>query len=154
MFVGYAWESQNGLTFATSDLADEEGSDEVVRQAFANLEACESTFELVEAGDARVLVCAGQSAAEQILSERYMLTVHDALGADEVVVSIARRGSILACARQCPDGAKTTMINLHLEAWLAAPEDDRITNQLIVFSRGVKTDSMLVYGDGTVKTWD
>lgn len=154
VYVGYAWESRDGLTYATQQSCGDHGSDEIVRNAFANLDRCEIDFELVEANEARVLVSAGHPfAAEQVLSERLMLAVHEALGADDVVVSISRRGSMLACARDCPDDAKQTMVDLHLEAWLTAAADDRITDQLIVFSLATKTATMAVSGTGRVKDW-
>lgn len=153
VYVGYAWENQDSLTYAPKPGPGAEG-DEIVRLAFENLDKCEVGCELVEANGARVLVSAGHPfAAEQVLSERHMRSVHDQLGADDVVVSISKRGSMLACARDSGDEAKKTMVALHLEAWLGASQDDRITNQLIVFSAAAKTETMKVYGDGQVKDW-
>lgn len=155
VYVGYAWDSSDGLVYATPTSCEPHDGDEVVRQAFATLDEYEADFELVEVNESRVLVSAGHpSAAELVLTERFMLRVHDALEAEEVVVSVAKRGSMLACARDCPPEARTTLVNLHREAWLNAADDQRITNQLVVFKAGTKTTTMDVYGDGTVKAWE
>lgn len=154
VYVGYAWESKDGLTYVTHESDENNDADEVVRQAFANLDEYGADFELVEAIGARLLVSAGRPfAAEQVLSEVYMMEVHEALEAETIVASVSRRGSMLACALECPDEAKNTMVNLHREAWLTADDDQRITNQLVVFSEGVKTVTMAVSDDGTVNDW-
>lgn len=154
VYVGYAWESKDGLTYVTHESDKNDDSDEVVRQAFANLDDYGTDFELVEAVGARLVVSAGRPfAAEQVLSEVYMMDVHEALEAETIVVSVSSRGSMLACSLDCPDEAKNTMVNLHREAWLGADDDQRITNKLVVMSEGVKTVTMAVSGDGTVNDW-
>ena len=152
-YVAYAWESHGDLTYVTHQTDDNDDPDEIVRQAFANLEEYESGFELVESNGSRLLVSAGRPfAAERVLCESYMVQVHEALDADEVVVSVPARGSVLATTRSCSPEARNTLVSLHREAWATA-SDERITDQLVVFKVGLKTATLSVAADGTVDNW-
>ena len=82
-----------------------------------------------------------------------MLQANERLGTEHVVVSIAKRGAMLACAWDCSDEAKNTMVNLHLELWKSADDQERITDHLIVFESGAKTGTLAVSADGVVEGW-
>ncbi|MFV0259741.1 MAG: hypothetical protein ACK5PP_14990 [Acidimicrobiales bacterium] len=127
-----------------ADDADLRPGEEVVRAAFANLDAYPTDFEAVDAGGGRMLVSAGRAlAAERVLSQAHMLRAHELLEAEEVLVSIPRRGAVLACSIDCSDQVRRSMMHLHTEAWgQARSEPDRITGELVVFEQGVKTGRM------------
>lgn len=114
--------------------------DGVVRQAFLNLEHYHTDFEVVEFGSERVLVAAGrQFGAERALCQSHMLRAHDKLGAPQIVVSIARRGLLLAAPYECSEEVKQTIVKLHNEAWSeGASTMEQIINELIVFEGGRK----------------
>ncbi|MFV0526889.1 MAG: hypothetical protein ACK5RL_20600 [Acidimicrobiales bacterium] len=124
--------------------ADLRPGEDVVRAAFANLDAYETAFEAVDADGGRMLVSAGRAlAAERVLSQAHMLAAHELLDAEEVLVSIPRRGAVLACSIDCSDQVRRSMMHLHTEAWAQArSESDRITGELVVFEQGVKTGRM------------
>lgn len=114
--------------------------DEVVAEAFANLDRCRVGTELVEAEGARVVVAAGlPHTAEMVLSQRFMLDVHRSLEADQVLVSLARTGAMLACSFDDDNAALPTIVELHNEAWATAQVEERLTELLIVFEAGRKT---------------
>ncbi|MEM8923150.1 MAG: hypothetical protein AAGD35_06580 [Actinomycetota bacterium] len=150
--VAYAWDSNEGLVYVTHDDPVDDGEDEVVRRAFANLEEEEAAHQVVETDDSRVLVATSAFAAEKVLLERYMRTVHQALDAPTVVVSVARRGTLLACDVDAPERARTTLTQLHSESFVAAGEN-RITDRLVVVNDGVKQDVITVNADGSVAGW-
>lgn len=154
-YVAYAWESDEGLVYVTQSDGSEIGDDlaEIARQSFDNLDADSGDHEIVEADGSRLLVAAGQTtAAERVLSERHMLAAHEALDAERIVASVAKRGQLLATAYDSSAQARTTMTNLHREAWITGG-DERITDRLIVLAEGVKIDTLSVAADGTVERW-
>lgn len=152
--VGYAWENSDELTYVTQQTDEHDDPDVIVRQAFDNLEEYESGFETVEANGSRLLVSAGRPfAAERVLCESHMLRAHDELGSARVVVSIPKRGAMVACAWGCSDEAKNTIVNLHLESWKSADDQERITDHLVVFDKATKIDTMAVSADGVVEGW-
>ena len=145
VLVAYAWaEGDSELTYVTSGNDPFADRDQLVREAFDNLERYHTTFELVESGEGRMLVSAGRPfAAERVLCQSPMLAAHDKLDAAEILVSISRRGAILACAMDCPSQVRQAMIAIHTENWNGAQTDpDRITGELIVVEDGSKTGRM------------
>jgi hypothetical protein len=145
VLVAYAWEADDGrLDYVTRDNDPFPDRDSLVWQAFDNLERYHTGFELVESGGGRMLVSAGRPfAAERVLCQNHMLSAHEKLEADEILVSIPRRGAMLACAIDCPEQVRHTMISLHTESWTVAETDpDRITGELIVVEGGSKTGRM------------
>jgi hypothetical protein len=152
VFVGYAWESEDELTYVTRHLDDD--PDAIVKVAFENLEAYEVDLETVATNGSTLVVSAGKPfAAEKVLCESQMLKVHDLLGGDKVVVSVAKRGAMLATAWDCPPAAKSTLINLHLEAWRTADPLDAVTDHLVVFESGFRSSTLALGPDGEVEDW-
>lgn len=150
-YVAYAWESGEGPVYVTQ--SDDHDLDDIVKQSFENLEADEGHHEIVEADGSRLLVAAGQPlAAERVLIQRYMLDVHEALQAERLVVSVAKRQQLLATALDCSNQAKTTIGNLHREAWVSGG-DERITERLIVLEDGRVADTLVMSADGSVDRW-
>jgi len=154
VFVGYAWENGDELTYVTRQGSEHDETDDLIGQAFDNLEAYDTPFETVETNGARLLVSAGRPfAAERVMSEGFMLGVHAELGSDRVVVSIPKRGSMLASAWDSPREARTTIVSLHLEAWRSAGHSEYITDHLIVFEMGLLAGTLSVTADGVVEGW-
>ncbi|MEL7158327.1 MAG: hypothetical protein AAFN30_17245, partial [Actinomycetota bacterium] len=119
-YVAYAWESSEGLVYVTQSDDDEVGKDlsEIARQSFDNLDADVGSHEIVEADGSRLLVAAGQdTAAERVLSERHMLNAHEALGADRIVASVAKRGQLLATAFDGSTQASRWRFTMVARAW-------------------------------------
>lgn len=143
--VAYAWAADGGqLRYVTSENDLYQDRDELVREAFDNLESYHTDFELVASGGGRMLVSAGRPfVAERVLNQTHMLAAHDKLEAEEILVSIPRRGAMVACAIDCPDQVRQTMISLHNESWAGAGHDpDKITGELIVVADGSKIGRM------------
>ena len=116
------------------------GSDDLVREAFDNLEYYHTDFEVVEANGGRMLVSAGWPfAAERVLCQSHMLLAHQKLDAEEIVVSITRRGSLLACAFDGNEAVRQSMSVLHSESHAdAVAAGDDIFGDLILVRNGGK----------------
>ncbi|MCP3989135.1 MAG: hypothetical protein GY724_08675 [Actinomycetia bacterium] len=152
VFVGYAWESDEELTYVTRQADDDPNA--IVKVAFENLEVYEVGLETVAMNGSKLVVSAGNPfAAEKVLCESHMLEVHDLLASEKVVVSIAKRGAMLASAWDCPPEARATLINLHLEAWKTADHSEVITDHLVVFEAGVRSSTLAVSTNGEVDGW-
>ncbi len=142
-WVAYAWTSAEGLVYATGPGTAADGGergggvdDEVAAKAEANLDRLEPTLETVEADGARLVVVGGTDhAAEVVLSARHLAAVHRALGATEMIVSLARRGVLVAAPAEVPPRARVTLTALHREAWSMAGEA-RITDALLRITEG------------------
>ena len=148
--VTYAWDGEDGLTFVDAKNDPHPQRDALVREAFANLEVYETGFEIVDSGAGRMLVSAGRPfAAERVMCESHMLDAHEKLDSDEVVVSVARRGTVLACAGDCADEVQHTMISLHHESWNdTSAVSERVLDELVVFRDGLKTGTLPVTTSG------
>lgn len=154
-YVTYAWESFEGLVYVTQTEGGGVGEElnEIVGRAFENLGSIEGTFEIVEAEESKLLVMAGQPfAAERVLVQHHMREVHEALGAERIVVSVAKRGQLLAGAFDGPAQARATLLNLHREAFVTGG-DERVTDRLIVVDDGAVVDSLAISADGAVSGW-
>ncbi len=152
VFVGYAWESDDELVYVTRQADDD--PEAIVKVAFENLENYEVGLEAVATNGSKLVVSAGSPvSAEKVLCESHMLQVHDLLDSDRVVVSVAKRGAMLACAWDCAPEARATLVNLHLEAWKSADHFEAITDHLVVFESGVRSSALAVDTDGGVEGW-
>ncbi|MGF1595969.1 MAG: hypothetical protein ACFCVK_03415 [Acidimicrobiales bacterium] len=157
VLVAYAWLADDEtLTYVTADNDPTEHRDDLVKEAFRNLEYYHTDFEVVEAGSGRMVVSAGWPfAAERVMCENHMLLAHEKLEAETIVVSIARRGAVIACAANCPAEVRHTMYSLHAEAW-DDPDavTERVTDELVVFNNGIMTGSTpIVLDDGGRPVW-
>lgn len=157
VIVAYAegWDDRE-LTYMTTKSAYG-ASDEMVRDAFDNLAAYHTDFEVVEADGERMLVSGGgPMAAERALNQSHMLSAHQKLDDEEIVVSIARRGSLLACGRDVGAKARQTMVKLHAESYRAAVSGgEEIYGGLIVFREGVVSGllDVVATADGEPFSW-
>jgi hypothetical protein len=146
--VAYGCYDGGLVSYVTNETSGYGDPDTLVKEAFDNLAGRSFELQVVGAGPDRVVIAAGAFSAEQVLSERHMLSVHDRLGVDEIVVSIARRDTFMACAADASGQLRRTMAGLHQESWAGeAKTADRILDQLVVFTQGLKSGTMAVGGD-------
>ena len=132
-------------------------SDELVQDAFDNLEIYHTDFEVVEAGEARILVSAGWPfATERALCQSHMMLAHEKLDAPEIVISVARRHMLLACARDRDDYVRRTMTDLHFDTHRKNTSGgERVTDRLIVIREGTVVGSLLAVDPADNDTaWD
>jgi len=144
--VAYGCWDGGFVSYITNETPAYNDPDVLVREAFDNLKAHEGELQVVGTGADRVVISAGPFAAEQVLSERHVLAIHDRLEAAEIVVSIPRRDALLACPADASEQLRRTVTGLHREAWEGRSQpgdqvlDDKVFDGLLVFSAGLKTD--------------
>jgi hypothetical protein len=145
LLVAYGCFDGGLLSYVTNETSGYGHPDALVKEAFDNLQEHQVELQLVGAGSDQVLIAAGPLTAEQVLSEAHMLRAHDKLNADEIVVSVARRDAFMACAADASEQLRRTMAGLHHESWSApGGTRERLFDQLIVFDRGIQTDTVML----------
>lgn len=136
--VGFGYDTPDNFVFLTHQHLEKLDPDEVLQEAFKNLEEFETEFTAVEKLENKVLISSGLDfCSERILSPKHMLKAHNMLGADEILVSIPRRTCMMVVARHADTQLLGTFINLHVGTW----EDDSygnapIANLLFVLKEG------------------
>jgi len=139
--VAYGCYDGGFASYITNESPAYNDLDVLVREAFDNLKAHEVELQAVGSGADRVVIAAGPFAAEQVLSERHVLAIHDRLEAAEIVVSIPRRDALLACPADASDQLRRTVAGLDREAWEGwSQPGDPVFDGLVVFSAGLKVD--------------
>ena len=107
------------VSYITNETPAYTDPDGLVREAFDNLKGHDVDLQVVGSGSDRVVIAAGPFTAEQVLSERHVLAVHERLESAEIVVSIPRRDAFLACPADASEQLRRTVAGLHREAWAA-----------------------------------
>ena len=110
---------------------DLEGKDPnaLLKEAYDNLEAFESPFEVSNALNQKVLTASGRDfSSEKILCRSHMLKAHELLGAKELFVSIPRRTCMMICNRHADEELLNQFVYLHNHAW----NDDSYGNAPII----------------------
>lgn len=136
VLVAYAEHGDERRDFV--DATSEWGrSDEMVHHAFANLERHHTGFDLIETEGNRLLISVGEPlAAERALIESHMVMAQEKLGAEEVVVSLTRRGLLLVCARDGGRAVRRTMLGAHAEALDSVPSGELLCTDLVLMRDG------------------
>lgn len=146
VLVAYAWERPGDRLEYVTERTCPDWGDHVVREAFDNLIARAPSFELIEADGNQMLITVGVPfAVERILSEDHMRIAQERLGVEEIVVSIARRGTMLICDRAADASLQRAMNSLHLDAVDAARADrELLYDQFVVVKDGVRVGTLPV----------
>ena len=86
--VAYGCYDGGFVSYITNETPAYTDPDGLVREAFDNLKGHDVDLQVVGSGADRVVIAAGPFTAEQVLSERHVLAVHERLESAEIVVSI------------------------------------------------------------------
>lgn len=138
LVVGFGYDAPTNFVFLMH--SDLEGKDpnQVLNDAYTNLENFEQGFEKSETEHGKILTASGKDfSSEKILCNSHMMKAHELLGADELLVSIPRRTCMMIVPRNSSDELIDTFAKLHNYAW----EDDSygnapIMNALFVVKNG------------------
>ena len=140
LVIGFGYDAPTNFVFLMP--SDIEGKDpnQMVKDAFDNLEKIESNFEISEALNRKVLTASGQDfSSEKILCRNHMLKAHDLLQSKELFVSIPRRRCMMVTSRQADKELLNTFVALHKNAW----EDDSYGNAPILNALFVIIDGQI-----------
>jgi hypothetical protein len=144
LVVGFGYDAPTNFVFLMP--SDIEGKDpnQMLKDAFANLEQVKSDFEISETLNRRVLTASGQDfSSEKILCRSHMLKAHELLQSKELLVSIPRRRCMMVTSRQADKELLNTFVALHKNAW----EDDSYGNAPILNALFVVIDGQI---DGVI----
>jgi hypothetical protein len=144
LVVGFGYDAPTNFVFLMP--SDIEGKDpnQMLKDAFANLERVKSDFEVSEKLNRRVLTASGQDfSSEKLLCRSHMLKAHELLQSKELLVSIPRRRCMMVTSRQADKELLNTFVALHKNAW----EDDSYGNAPILNALFVVIDGQI---DGVI----
>ncbi|MGJ8732769.1 hypothetical protein [Cellulophaga fucicola] len=136
--VGYGYDTPDNFIFLTKRDLEKKDGQEILKEAFANLENYETEFEFCEALENKSLASSGTDfASERILSVNHMLKAHKMLEAEELLVSIPRRTCMMVISKDADKKLINAFLYLHKHTW----EDDSfgnapIANMLFVVKEG------------------
>ena len=125
LVVGFGYDAPSNFVFLMPKDIEGKDSSAIIQQAYANLEAIPSPFEISDVFDGRVLTASGNDfSSEKILCESHMQRAHDLLNADRLLVSIPRRRCMMIIAENEEQEMMSKFLYLHQHAW----EDDSFGN--------------------------
>lgn len=118
LVVAFGYDAPTNFIFLMPDDLKGKDPNAVLQEAYANLEAFESPFEVSTAMDQKILTASGKDfSAEKILDPVHMRKAHEILGAEELLVSIPRRTCMMIADRNSDKETLNQFVYLHNHAW-------------------------------------
>lgn len=137
--IGFGYDTPDNFVFLTHQDLEKMNGDQIIKEAFQNLEDFKTEFIPSATLDNKVLTSSGLDfSSERILNQNHMLKAHELLGgAKEILVSIPRRRCMMVMEKGDDKELMGKFINLHNHAW----QDDSygnapIANMLFVLQEG------------------
>jgi len=129
LVVGFGYDAPTNFVFLMPSDLENKDPNEILKDAYENLENFEQDFEISKALDGKVLTASGRDfSSEKILCKSHMMKAHELLNSDELFVSIPRRRCMMVTSRQADKELVNTFIALHKNAW----EDESYGNTQIL----------------------
>ncbi len=123
--IGFGYDTAENFVFLTHLDLKKIDANQILKEAYQNLEDYKTDFEYVDILDNKVLTSSGLDfSSERILSRNHMLKAHKMLNADEILVTIPRRRCMMVIAKNADEELLDIFIGLHQDAW----EDDSYGN--------------------------
>jgi len=138
LVMAYGYDTPDNFIFLTQKDLENKSSEEIIKEAYLNLENFKTDFEESAALNNKVLTSSGQDfCSERIVSVLHMQKAHKILNAEELIVSIPRRRCMMVISKKTDKETLQKFINLHKHAW----EDDsygnaQITNSFFIVKAG------------------
>ncbi|HFG1782100.1 TPA: hypothetical protein ACGF1S_003645 [Vibrio cholerae] len=118
LVIGFGMDTPENFIFLMHSDEDKLDIQNVVNNAYSNLESMDVVFTLSQVLDNKVLTASGKPfSSEAILSKKHMLKAHEILNAKQMLVSIPRRTGLMAVSRDAPKEILNQFIYLHSHAW-------------------------------------
>jgi len=136
--IGFGYDTPENFVFLTHQHLEKMDVNQILKEAYQNLESYVTEFEYSKTLDNKVLTSSGLDfSSERILSKNHMLKAHKMLEAEEILVTIPRRRCMMVVARNSEKELLNTFVGLHQNAW----QDDSygnapIANMLFVLKEG------------------
>ncbi|EJL6622947.1 hypothetical protein NMS65_003524, partial [Vibrio cholerae] len=118
LVIGFGMDTPENFIFLMHSDEDKLDIQNVVNNAYSNLESMDVVFTLSRVLDNKVLTASGKPfSSEAILSKKHMLKAHEILNAKQMLVSIPRRTGLMAVSRDAPKEILNQFMYLHSHAW-------------------------------------
>ncbi|OOF24407.1 hypothetical protein BZJ17_02045 [Salinivibrio sp. IB574] len=118
LVIGFGMDTPENFIFLMHSDEDKLDIQNVVNNAYSNLESMDVVFTLSQALDNKVLTASGKPfSSEAILSKKHMLKAHEILNAKQMLVSIPRRTVLMAVSRDVPKEILNQFMYLHSHVW-------------------------------------
>ncbi|MBC7865644.1 MAG: hypothetical protein IAF38_21900 [Bacteroidia bacterium] len=129
LVVGFGYDAPTNFIFLTQGDLKGKKPEEILNEAYKNLEDFPSEFEISETEHGKFLTASGKDfSSEKILCKSHMLKAHELLKSNELLVSIPRRRCMMVISKTNDKEAYNTFVYLHNHAW----EDDSYGNAPIL----------------------
>jgi hypothetical protein len=129
LVIAYGYDAPSNFVFLMPQDLEGKNPNEVINDAFRNIEEYQQEFEISTTLNGRVLLASGQDfSSEKILCKSHMMKAHELLKADELLVSIPRRRCMMITSRKEDRQLLDLFVRLHKDAWT----DDSYGNPPII----------------------
>lgn len=129
LVIAFGYDTPDNFVFLMGRDMENKDPQQVVGQAFKNLEAVPSQFVVNEKLAGKVLTASGNDfSAEKIMNKSFMMKAHELLSAKELLVSIPRRRCMMVTPRDVDKETLNIFAALHQDAW----NDDSFGNAQII----------------------
>lgn len=144
LVVAFGYDAPSNFVFLMPDDLEGRDPNQILKEAYDNLEKIESCFDVSDKLNKQVLTASGNDfSSEKILCKSHMLKAHELLNAKELFVSIPRRRCMMVISKHADKELLNTFINLHKHAW----EDESYGNAPILNALFVVIDGQI---DGVI----
>lgn len=144
LVVAFGYDAPSNFVFLMPDDLEGRDPNQILKEAYDNLEKIESCFDVSDKLNKQVLTASGNDfSSEKILCKSHMLKAHELLNAKELFVSITRRRCMMVISKHADKELLNTFINLHKHAW----EDESYGNAPILNALFVVIDGQI---DGVI----
>jgi hypothetical protein len=136
LVVAFGYDTPSNFVFLMPPDLEGKDPDQVLQNAYQNLEDVSIAFEPVM--DGRIVTASGHDfSSEKILCADHLQKAHELLQSDALLVSVPRRRCLMATAHQAGDQVLDAFLAIHNKVW----EDDLygnapILNALFVIENG------------------
>ena len=116
--IGYGINTPDSFVYLTQKHLKSMDQKQITNEAFKNLENYQTEFRYSEMLQNKGLIASGNDfSSEKILSHSHMLKAHAMLGADDLLVSIARRSSMIIISRDTNEALLGVFLDMHSAIW-------------------------------------
>jgi hypothetical protein len=129
LVVAFGYDAPSNFVFLTDEMLEDKDPNEIVKEAYSNLEEVVQEFELGDTDYGQLLFASGHDfSSEKILCKSHMDKAHELLNSEELLVSIPRRRCMLIAPRKSDGELLKRFIAMHKDIW----KDDSFGNAPIV----------------------
>lgn len=118
LVAGFGYDAPSNFIFLTQNNLEGKDQNEMIKEAYHNLENYKQEFEIISVLNGKFLFAAGQDfSSEKMLCKSHMMKAHKLLNSDELLVSIPRRRTLMVTSRKADKNILKLFAGTHKNAW-------------------------------------